>query len=146
MLCNSIAKKYLKKAATKSQKQPPYSAKRRPATLLEKGSTYFENHLWTAASEKHHHTISMLIISIAVLILFQISIFGAWKKWNSRLQVSSTLSLSSLNKKPALRMIFSWYDIQQSIAIGHNIVQAIWIKRVMLQFQEVQEVLNFGVN
>ena len=53
-----------------------------------------------------------------------------------RLQVFPTLSLSSLNRKAALRRKFSCLVLQQSVAIAHDIVQVILIKRVMLQFQE----------
>ena len=48
-----------------------------------------------------------------------------------------TLSLSSFNEKAALGRTFSCLGLWQSIVIAHNIVQAIWIKWVMLQFQEV---------
>ena len=55
----------------------------------------------------------------------------------ARLQVFSTLSLSSLNRKSALGRKFFCFGFQQTVVIAHDIVQAIWIERVMLQFQEV---------
>ena len=83
--------------------------------------------------------------SITVLILFKRSILRAWKKLNlfqffpslAKLQVFSTISLSSLNRKAALGRNFSYLCLQQSIAIAHDILQAIWIKQVLLQFQEL---------
>ena len=48
-----------------------------------------------------------------------------------------TLLLTSLNRKTALGRKFFCLGLQKSVAIAHDIVQAILIKRVMLQFQEV---------
>ena len=87
----------------------------------------------------------MPIISIAVLVLIQRSTLRAWKKLNSfkffpslsKTQVSSTLSLSSSNREAAPGTKFSRLRLQQSVAIADDIMQTIWIKRIMLQFQEV---------
>ena len=87
----------------------------------------------------------MPIISIAVLVLIQRSILRAWKKLRSfqfflsltRLLVFSTLSLFSSYRKVALGRKFSRFGLQQSVATAGDIAQATWIKRVMLQFQEV---------
>ena len=87
--------------------------------------------------------IPMPNISVEVIIFFQRSIFRAWKKLNSfqlflslaRLQVFSKLSLSSFNRNAAMWRKFSFLDVQQSVSIPDDIVQAIWIKRLMLQFQ-----------
>ena len=55
----------------------------------------------------------------------------------ARLLVFSTLSLSLLNGKAALGRKFSCAGFQQSLAMASNVVQAIRIKRVMLQFRGV---------
>ena len=49
----------------------------------------------------------------------------------------STLLLSLLNRKAALGRKFSCLSIQQSVAIAGDIVQAIRIKWVLLQSQEI---------
>ena len=52
----------------------------------------------------------------------------------SRFKMFSTLSLSLLNTKAALGKKFSCLGLQQSVKIADDIVQAILIKWVMLQF------------
>ena len=58
----------------------------------------------------------------------------------ARLLVFSTLSLSLLDGKAALGRKFSCTCFQQSLAMASNVVQAIRIKRVMLQFRGVLSV------
>ena len=89
--------------------------------------------------------IPMPIISIAVLVLFQRSILRDREKLNSfqlflsftRFQVFSTISKSSLNRKAPLKRKFSWLGLQQNVAIADDIVQEIWIKRVMFSRSSV---------
>ena len=89
--------------------------------------------------------IPMPITSIAVLVLLQRSILRDREKLNSfqlflsftRFQVFSTISESSLNRKVALKRKFSWLGLQQSVAIADDIVQEIWIKRVMFSRSSV---------
>ena len=52
----------------------------------------------------------------------------------------STLLLSLLNRKAALGRKFSCLSIQQSVAIADEIVQAIRIKRVLLQSKEIMSI------
>ena len=77
--------------------------------------------------------VQSLLFSVAVIDLFQRSIFQARKELISfqffpsltRLQVLSTLSSSPLNTKAALGKKFSCLGLQISVVIVDDIVQAI---------------------